>query len=210
MRQIDKVREPRELSDYKRQQGAIYDGPNFTSVKERIRDSLLAEQGFLCAYCMCRITAVTMKIEHWACQHSHATMQLDYNNLLACCIGHEGNPPKEQTCDTRKGGNNIKYSPAIHAHRINDIIKYDNQGGIMSTDIEFDKHLNTHLNLNKPRLKQNRLTVIKLIQQKLNQKIGMRRSPEIQKMIDVFLSKDINGSLTEYFGIAIFYLNKKL
>ena len=33
--------------------------------KTDIQESLLEEQGALCAYCMCRIDKDNMKIEHW-------------------------------------------------------------------------------------------------------------------------------------------------
>lgn len=210
MRQIIKNKEPNELSLYKKLKDAIYDGPKFTDTKNKIRLGLLSEQGFLCAYCMERIEIDTMKIEHWACQHSNKEMQLEYNNLLACCIGHEGHPPKEQTCDTRKGGYEIKFNPANPAHRVNDIIKYDSQGNITSTDADFDKHINNFLNLNKHRLKSNRQTVLKKTQELLHQKIGMRKNTEIQKLINFYNQKNADGKFTEYYGVIIFYLEKKL
>lgn len=61
MRYITKGREPSSLTQYKKQSGAYFDGTN----KEDIRQALLEEQGYLCAYCMCRISAENMKIEHW-------------------------------------------------------------------------------------------------------------------------------------------------
>lgn len=210
MRQIIKNREPQELFVYKKQKNAIYDGPNFTEVKAKIRLSLLSEQGYLCAYCMERIDINKMKVEHWACQHGHEDMQLDYNNLLGCCLGHEGNSPKEQTCDTRKGGDEIKFSPANPEHRINDIIKYDVQGKISSTDDEFDIHLNRYLNLNKDRLKLNRRTVLEVIQAELSKKIGSRKASEIQKIIDFYSNKNESGFFKPYYGVILYYLQRKL
>lgn len=210
MRQITKNKVPSELSAYKKKKDSIYDGPNFTPIKEKIRLSLLDEQGYLCAYCMNRIDVNSMKIEHWACQHSHPSKQLDYTNLLACCIGHEGFSPKEQTCDTRKGGHNIKFSPAIRSHRVNEIIKYDSQGTIISTDVDFNIHLNDNLNLNKMRMKLNRRTVLCQIQHTLSQRLGGRKSTEIQKLIDFYIHKNSIGQFSEYYGVIIYYLQKKL
>jgi hypothetical protein len=65
MRAIAKRAEPAELVRYRAVPGAVYDGGDFTLVKDAIRRALLAEQGHLCAYCMQRISAETMKVEHW-------------------------------------------------------------------------------------------------------------------------------------------------
>lgn len=206
---IKKNREPAELTAYKKLQDATYDGPNFTAVKEKIRQSLLEEQGFLCAYCMRRIEIKLMKIEHWACQHSYQNQQLNYNNLLACCKGYEGEQPRMQTCDTKKRGNDIKFSPSDPTHNINDIIVYHLNGKIVSTDPEFDMELNQHLNLNTSRLKSNREQVLQTIQTKLNEKKGKRTQNEIRNLLS-FVQQKKDGKYSEYYGVAVSYLQKKL
>ncbi|WP_331843140.1 TIGR02646 family protein [Pantoea agglomerans] len=210
MRQIEKKREPRELSAYKKIKDAVYDGPDFRPVKEKIRLSLLAEQGHLCAYCMKRINENEMKIEHWACQHENSDKQLDYKNLLACCKGHEGSALKEQTCDTRKGGRDLKLSPATPTHRINNLINYDNKGTIKSNDIDFNSQLNVILNLNTSRLKSNRLKVLDKIREILHENRGNRKVNEIQKLLDIYTQKSSKGTYFEYYGIVINYLEKKI
>ncbi len=210
MRQIVKNKEPSEFSSYKKVKDAVYDGPNFTPVKAILRKSLLEEQGFLCAYCMRRINFDSMKIEHWACQKKHPKQQLDYTNLLACCLGYEGCSPSEQTCDTHKGSCEIKFSPAILSHRINNIIKYDFLGEISSSDLIFNNNINDVLNLNKSRLKLNRMEALKTIQDKLAEKMGGRKTSEIQKLIDFYSQKNKLGYFSEYYGVILHYLQKKL
>lgn len=69
MRYIEKHAEPKSLAEYKKQKNAYYDGCN----KADIRRRLLEDQGYLCAYCMRRISDESsvdggvppMKIEHW-------------------------------------------------------------------------------------------------------------------------------------------------
>lgn len=209
MREINKGPEPRELTLYKTQPSAVYDGPNFTPVKRKIREKLLIEQGFLCAYCMGRITESTMKIEHWACQHSNSELQLEYSNLLGCCKGHEGSPPSEQTCDTKKGGNGIKYSPANIEHRLNTKIQYSKAGKIYSTDDEFNRQIDEILNLNKPRIVRNRLASMQEIQNILNKKEGKRSKSDIRKLLNKILERN-NGMYTPYYGVIAFYLENKL
>ena len=54
MIKITKIREPRELKKYRTPPGAAYIARD-RSVKEAVLNSLLNEQGHLCAYCMRRI-----------------------------------------------------------------------------------------------------------------------------------------------------------
>jgi len=64
MRKITKGSQPYELAHYRSRPDAVYDGPHFTEVKEKIRVSLLAEQGHLCAYCMQRISESAMQVDY--------------------------------------------------------------------------------------------------------------------------------------------------
>ncbi|MQL49112.1 TIGR02646 family protein [Photorhabdus khanii] len=210
MREINKGPEPKELTQYKVQPNAVYDGPNFTPVKQKIRKNLLSEQGVICAYCMDRITELTMKIEHWSCQHSSQELQLEYNNLLGCCKGHEGSRPLEQTCDTKKGSSSIKYSPANPEHRLNTKIQYSRDGKILSSDDEFNQQLDKILNLNKPRIISNRLHSIQKIQDLLNNKKGRRSKSEIRKLLNKILEKKDDGTYIPYYGAMVFYLESKL
>lgn len=56
--------------------------------KEIIKDSLLKEQGYLCAYCMKRLDNTNyVKIEHIAPQSVYPEKSLSYRNMLAVCDG---------------------------------------------------------------------------------------------------------------------------
>ncbi|OVZ84441.1 hypothetical protein CBW58_01480 [Yersinia frederiksenii] len=210
MRGINKGPEPKELTLYKAQHDAIYDGPKFTPIKKKIREKILIEQGYTCAYCMSRITENEMKIEHWACQNNNIDIQLAYNNLLGCCKGSEGSPLSDQTCDTKKGNKDIKYSPANKEHNLDLKISYKSDWRIYSPDSEFDLQLNKVLNLNKQRLIQNRLASIKTLRRLLDEKKGPRNKTEIQKLLTKVKGKNSNGEFIPYYGVLIFYLEKKL
>lgn len=210
MREIKKITEPRLLTQY-RSSGGEYDGSNFTPVKDAIRESLLEEQGYLCAYCMARITVDTMKVEHWACQSNNSALNLDYNNLLGCCMGSQGERPNNQTCDTRKGAQALKYNPSRPQDHINQIIKYDGQGKIYSTDKVFSAQINTVLNLNKIRLVSNRSHLLDILRLKLSCKTGKRRTKaEIRRILNEQMIININGHLKEYCGLIQHYLTSKL
>ena len=132
MRQITKGKEPKVLTLYRKTAGATYNGFQSADRMRELRQRLVSEQGAICCYCMQRIrpTNNAMKVEHWHCQKSHATEQLNYGNLLAACLGNEGEPQEEQHCDTRKGYKTLSRNPANPAHRIEDFINYLGDGTI--------------------------------------------------------------------------------
>ena len=138
---IHKGSEPSELTQYRSQGGAVYDGPDFTPVKDAIREQLVKEQGYICAYCMSRIESneSQIKVEHWMCQNPkskdevknayHASRQLDYSNMLGCCCGI-GAKTTDEFCDTSKKNMDLLYNPADATHHSRLKIKYDFNGVI--------------------------------------------------------------------------------
>lgn len=221
MRQIDKREPPASLTSYRLSQAACYEGmPAMT--KEQLRDSLLLEQGHLCGYCMSRISAETMRIEHWQPQRNNPTRRLDYGNLLATCPGGEGMPPDLQHCDVRKGDRELKYNPAEPSHQIELRVRYLGDGTIRSDDQEFDDQLNDVLNLNyqeRPghsrnqpvpgRLVMNRKAAIDGVREILGSRPGRRTRRQIQDAIDS-LTCPVGGRLPEYCAVTAYFLRKRL
>ncbi len=115
---ITKRSEPKMLQHYRLQDGTVFDGKDFTPVKQAIRDQLVAEQGYLCAYCMSRIEPheSSMKVEHWHSRKKYPAQQLTYANLLGCCYGNEGLPDYHAHCDTKKRKVDLLFSPAEPSH----------------------------------------------------------------------------------------------
>lgn len=211
---INKGKEPDSLTEYKTQPEAQYDGPHFTAVKEDIRAALLAEQGYICAYCQQRINKDNMKVEHWACQSHHADKQLSYKNLLGCCEGLEGENKKHQTCDTRKANMSLKYSPAQQQHQINSRVYYLSNGIIKSKEADFDRQLNDVLNLNSTfqnnRLVKNREAAIKTIKSQLNRSQGTRTKADIKRLMTKVHARNTDNMFKPFYGVMLHYLEKKL
>lgn len=106
---IQKKPEPNLLLEYRHQINASFDDMD-ADVKIQLRESLLKEQGHLCAYCMRRITdAKDTKIEHFEARTPENELQ--YHNLLAVCRGGDGGPVKAMSCDTKKGNRQIFINP---------------------------------------------------------------------------------------------------
>lgn len=157
MRVIAKGAEPASLTAHRRTRHCDYD--NYAD-KAALRDALVTEQRGICCYCMGRIRSDRMKIEHWRCQSRFPGEQLSYRNLLGACLGGAGQPPALQHCDTRKGDRDLQWNPANPGHHIETRLRYELDGSIRSDDPEFDAELEGVLNLNLPRLKNNRKGVL--------------------------------------------------
>lgn len=90
MIEIKKGNEPKELLQYRQQDFASYaDMPS--DVKKKVIESLLSEQGHLCAYCMSRIDGGKHRatIEHCIPQSASTEKErLNYKNMAAVCWGN--------------------------------------------------------------------------------------------------------------------------
>lgn len=69
-----------------------------------MKNSLLAEQKYLCCYCECRISDANSHIEHFRPKDStrFPELQLTYDNLLASCTKQPTGSPDEH-CGHHKG-----------------------------------------------------------------------------------------------------------
>lgn len=145
MRRIEKGPPPREIIPYRNDTQTSFDDFPY---KDAVRESLAAEQGSVCCYCMRRIRARAghMKIEHWASQRDQPERRFDWTNLLGACLGGEGNgDPRHQTCDTRKGAQAITVSPTgANVAQVH----FSGEGRVFSRDPAIDHDLNATLNLN--------------------------------------------------------------
>ena len=77
MKLIEKNSEPKELSEYRKKKDSY---KNFSQKQGKgvVQQSLLDEQGFICAYCIKRIDIKTIRIEHWEPQSIYPKQVLIY------------------------------------------------------------------------------------------------------------------------------------
>jgi uncharacterized protein (TIGR02646 family) len=104
--------------------------PNEETPFYQLRMQLLQEQKYLCAYCGQELLVVEnennvpqMKTEHFVPQNDVLENDLNYQNLLGCCLGRD-NMPGENHCDSMKGNATFKHleNPAIINFRDKDIV----------------------------------------------------------------------------------------
>ena len=206
MRAITKGLEPQSLTEHRAEQHCDYD--NYQA-KDELRVALVREQRGLCCYCMGRIRgeAIAMKVEHWKCQARFPGEQLTYQNLLGACLGGHGQPAHLQHCDTRKGDLDVRWNPAEPTHQIETRVKYDPDGTIRANDAVFDGHVNDVLNLNLPRLKNNRKGVLTAALEWWRARKPLPPG-RIQREIQERTGGD--GELHPYSQVAVWWLAKKL
>lgn len=218
MKQIIKIAEPNLLVEHRAKGHANFDNLPL-AVKERLRQNLLAEQGYICCYCMKRIpehTTPFMKVEHYRCQDNHDELQLTYSNLLGSCTGNEGQPKIKQTCDTKKGNQELSINPISNAPICETLFKYNSEGEISSINDndEINWQLSNVLNLNMQTLKDGRKQVYLEVQKKVE--IESRQMASRQLKVR-FFEQERNNWLNKtgnkhkpYCMVAVYYLTKKI
>ncbi|UXE64024.1 MAG: hypothetical protein KA717_16700 [Woronichinia naegeliana WA131] len=144
--------------------------PNYTNFreKEKLRQSLLKEQGYICCFCMERIenSNETTKIAHIFPQNpvsdedkqkvEKENRDLRYANMLAACDGGKGQPSHLQHCDTKQGNAILKINPADPTKNCENLIAYRSSGEIYSNDSDINHDLQEILNLNLETIKKAR------------------------------------------------------
>lgn len=219
MKNIQKGTEPKSLTQHRCNTNSNYE--NYAE-KDDIRESLVAEQGGICCYCMQRIrpNLESMKIEHWLCQDKYPKRHLDYDNLLGACLGGTGKSRRDQHCDTRKGNDDILFNPANLGHDVENLFKFLGSGLIEANNPEVQSQINdviskdtpslnhySSLNLNHPNLVRNRKAVLDAFTQMLRNEKA--RDIDLNKYLVDWEGKN-GGQLQEYCQVIIYYLRKKL
>jgi uncharacterized protein (TIGR02646 family) len=205
MIRINKGREPLAWSAKKATPGFT----EFEPIAE-LRDALLIEQGFICAYCMRRIPArdpnsdAISKIEHIKSQEDRPDLQLDYSNMAICC---PGKIDAEAHCDTLKLGNSVSFD--LYSAALQNSIKYLlKDAEIVSENDGWNDEMTRLLNLNHKRIKLNRKNALSGVI------AGFKTTGWSRASVNAQLRKWSNlnseGKHEPYCGIVIWYLQKNL
>lgn len=206
MIKISKGKEPVQWTNYCATPGVTYKS------NPQLKDALLAEQGYICAYCMRSIPLVkndkdereSSKIEHIKCRSNHRNLELDYDNMVICCPGNiDGN----YHCDKSKGDKDI--SLPVFNIMLEQSISYSSiDGEIKSSDENWDSEINNIICLNNELLKYNRKQALEGIIDELK-KTNWKHA-KIQSKFNEYSNLDSNGKHKPFCGIIIWYLKKKL
>jgi uncharacterized protein (TIGR02646 family) len=208
MRNITKGREPASLTEHRQTSFADYD--NYRD-KDALRTGLVSEQRGICCYCMQQIHPVegSMKIEHWHSQQDFSGEQLTYSNLLASCMGGDGQPEAVKHCDTAKGNRVLSRNPADPDHHVEELIHYWSNGRIASTNATLDAELNNVLNLNVSLLCNGRLSVLRALQKALRMR-GTFTKRQWERLLEEWSGTSHTNNLRPFCGVIVYWIRKKL
>jgi uncharacterized protein (TIGR02646 family) len=221
LKEIFKLKEPKSLTEYRNSISKedlknidLYndmpnkDRYNCNIHKNNLRRYLLEEQGYICCYCMDRITCNNSKIEHFKPQTQYRENQLDYENLFVACLGEEGEKNNFQHCDTYKGEKVLNYINLLSKIESKVNYKKDKLGIVISSnDVNIDNDINKTLNLNIDVLKTNRKQTYNQVINKLKTKNFATH--ELKKYLNYYRNKN-NGKFAPFSQMIIYFLEKKL
>lgn len=106
MKLIVKGREPHKFTEWKRENPSLRYRELDHVTRNELHQSLLDEQGCLCAYCCELLHADFSHNEHILPQSRYPNKTLEYENIVASC-----NNPKQ--CGHEKGGSTIPLTPLM-------------------------------------------------------------------------------------------------
>lgn len=211
---IRKSREPSSLTQYRKQPYASYDG---YKEKADLREALLRDQGYLCAYCMRRIEnqRESMKIEHWKAQSqlTSEAEKLDFRIMLAVCDGCRGDQDRYTTCDEHRHNKELFVNPMDPS--MMETIEYSRNGYIKSSDPRIDRDLNLILNLNceqsKSRIVLNRKNVYsECVSRLAKRKPSGQWTTEFLQSVLEDLTKTTDGRLQPFIGVIKYVIVKHM
>lgn len=210
---------PASLQGYAARENHYDEHPSFTPIKQDIRECLCSEQGYICGYCMSRIEpdADSMQIAHIVSQATSRAAEkkqgitkyrkeCQYKNMLGSCSS-------ACSCNQAQKDHDLKFSPTDLTHPIQRLICFDQDGTISSADTEFDNELNQWLKLNSEEMffKQNRAAIYHAVVKELRRVSSFdEKKSKAKRLLNLWKSRNNNGKLQEYCGVAIWLLEKKL
>ncbi len=177
MRHIKKLSEPRTVTDTRCAATGDLSRAVFDQLdKNAVRKQLAEEQGWLCAFCMERISEESvddrgehvMKIAHRIPIAVDSQQALNWQNLLGSCDGGQRRRGATQTCDYAQGSQAITVDPTKQESI--DRLSYEHGSGgglfITSKDPALLADVQRTLALNAGDLPKNRAQVRKAFQEK--------------------------------------------
>ncbi len=219
MRKITKTTEPSTLASYRstiskanRLNSNIYN--DFPDKKKEdcnlnksgnLRKQLIEEQGYICCYCMQRISCDNSRIEHFKSQEHNRKYQIQYKNLFVACNNSHGKISQEQHCDVKKADKELKKINLTLATSINNI-KYNSDCTIFSDDTDLNDDITSILNLNVMIVKESR-------QQALNnliKSIKVWDKPTLYGLIDKYSNKNSDGKYAPFSEMLVWQLERKV
>lgn len=201
MRKIIKRDEPQEWRAY-RQTHSKYQR------QRALAAALFAEQGYVCAYCEGRITEERGKtrIDHLKPRSLYPERQMDYNNMVICCVGtNRGINGAEHCCDLRKRDREISFN--LFEDDFFRTLRYTLAGEIHSSNPQWDNEISSVLNLNCSFLRRKRRLIYEgLYERTLAKNVSLETIKYLIKRQRAKHNTMVEGKYTPYSSCQLWYL----
>ena len=165
--------------------------------RRHLRKELVEEQGYICCYCMKRISIDSSHIEHFWPKGHFGTIDLEYTNMLASCNG-EGKLIMDEYCGHKKEDWWIKDMIPPTDAGVEDMFRYSVSGKIHSVqgrpDANIAQEMIRHLGLDSFHLERNRRDAIQSSEICDEEEYT---DDEIRDLIHYYSNKD-NGNYVPY------------
>ena len=109
--------------------------------KTAVWESLLKEQGGICAYCGQRLKTDKIRIEHLNAKSTDIRVSLEYSNLVAVCNSQNYAEDTDKHCDVKRGNDDLSFYPT--EKRCETLFSFDANGHIFTEDKTVHKDLLT-------------------------------------------------------------------
>ncbi len=148
MRYIKKGAEPHIFKEWKRNNKDSPENLCYKNCPEKnaIKESLLEEQGYLCAYTLQRLNGVDdCHIEHIRPQNTTPEHALDYGNMVACFPNNGGDTSLRYGAPIKGGTPIVLGENFISPHHpsCEEYFHYDNQGKVQAVPADYAAAIST-------------------------------------------------------------------
>ncbi len=208
--------EPQALREYRNlTPNASYSGygDKDLSGNSPLKTALATEQGYVCCYCMQRVSEKQMSVEHYVPQNHHPSSplapqahkdnDLNFMNMLASCNTTDRN------CSGLRG--NIWLTIDPRKQDCERLVRFERNGRAYSDDPRIQQEIDEVLQLNSDLLLENRKDTLERATNRLAQlkKSGFFTEQQLQNEINYWLEKS-QGHYREYCMAAVHYLRSKI
>lgn len=184
--------------------------PGSLAIRRKLQETLLDEQGFICAYCNTTIhlgeepfDVYQLRMDHLECRTNNPDKTYDYYNIVGSCYPEKGRIGFEtRHCDVSKDYLEIPKEIFPTGESCETVLKFGKVTGIVTAkDPVVKEALNKILNLNCQKLKQAR-------KEKFNNVVpdDSLKEEERQRLIKEHSQKDDKKMYKPYAGAIINFL----
>ncbi len=203
--------EPETLIKFRKTPNSSYSG--FGDTDKLLKKALCKEQGYICCYCMRRISEQSMCVEHYIPQNRHKDSpyskkihkenELKYQNMLASC-----NDKSHSCSGEKKNKPLLKVNPLDK--NIENLVSFKSQFFFTDNDKLVEHDLCKVLKLGSDRFENWRSEVLYKVRENLSKNAKPWTASVLKKELENWSKPNKQGEYRPFCRVAIDYLEAKI